>query len=89
MVFNGTLTDLASSCASKLLSLRRRAQAESLEESLLEADVLFRFGPEKVEIWQELIRARLDFNTEKLPLLNETDSSIKAEEHLTKTMNGF
>lgn len=32
MVFNGTLTDLASSCASKLLSLRRRAQAESLEE---------------------------------------------------------
>jgi hypothetical protein len=50
MVFNGTLTDLASSCASKLLSLRRRAQAESLEESLLEADALFRFGPEQVEI---------------------------------------
>jgi hypothetical protein len=85
MVFNGTLTDLASSCASKLLSLRRRAQAESLEESLLEADALFRFGPEQVEIWQELTHARLDFNEEKLPLPNETDSSIKAKEHLTRT----
>ena len=85
MVFNGTLTDLASSCASKLLSLRRRTQAESLEESLSEADAPLGFGPEQVEVWQELTRARLDFNEEKLPLPNETDSSVKAKEHLTRT----
>jgi hypothetical protein len=58
---------------------------ESLEESLLEADALFRFGPEQVEIWQEPTRVRLDFNKEKLPLPNEVDSSIKAKEHLTRT----
>jgi hypothetical protein len=36
-------------------------------------------------MWQELTRTRLDFNEEKSPLPNETDSSIKAKEHLTRT----
>ena len=85
MVFNKPLNDLGSSCASKLLSLRRRAHAESLGESLSEADALFGFGPEQVEMWQEMIREKLAFDEEKLPLPNETDSSIKAKEHLTRT----
>ena len=51
----------------------------------MKADTLFGFSPEQVEIWQELTRTRLDFNEEKSPLPNETDSSIKAKEHLTRT----
>jgi hypothetical protein len=52
---------------------------------LSEADALVGFGPEQVEMWQEMMHERLVFGQEKLPLPNETDSSIKAKEHLTRT----
>lgn len=50
-----------------------------------EANALFGFGPEQVEMWQEIIRQRLAFDDEKLPLPNETNSSINAKDHLTRT----
>ena len=72
MVFDRTYSGRVSKCATKLLSLRHRAQAESLDESILEADELLRITREEVKGWHASTHKESEDEDLRLQLPNET-----------------
>jgi hypothetical protein len=85
VVFDATHSARQFECARELLFPRRRALAESLDESLRQADDLFGFEQVEIDCWWSLIERRSGGNDDKLELPIKTESSSRAQERLTCT----